>query len=1015
MPKTQEDKFKKVDEMKKKTLPKMLALTISMEMILSPLAMAADVAPPSRGSDSTASSEKVIETINSIGNLTKTVLNIKNGSNYQLRAQTDLGFLGKQQQPLPDKFFNSQKLSQIPGLGNYLALNGINPQTLECATLPTTLHEVKSEACEIGVTGDRGVPPQLIMNEMLQYRNAYMSVEKTYKNFQADSNVGGQAFGVGCMKNAMKVLNGFFQYRVNELDKLTANLEKMNADFKEASKTDLDAIEEALAVLEGGDSEIASKVKARRPDLLDFGKRFENPACKALYSTDTLNEMGKEGGLNSIAKDLRENFKKKEGKYSAEDYSQSHANVVADINNFVEKASKQAELKFSSLSEGDKGYSSFMESLKGLSSSTGINGSISPDLLSDVQTRFVEKNQKLTTEVSEASEELVKGGVDTSRVLSFMRNPNSSNFDNELNRLENQLKYNCLRGQSNVDAVLSKIYDPRGSKFANENASNFLKDKIRSIINNDNTTSEQKLAELKTIEESQGNTYLLRMENSYEVNDIGSDGRIVKTVIKASNRRTPSLYFSDIIRNCEAQYKANKLNVRLSGAAAIEKLKASQIEYKNLVKTHSNDLRGELKKKLIECNDAETATNSRVGSCTPTAFNTSKPGLCANAALSCSQNMKGCNELAQKFASEIKTQKTARVNNYKNMVEKNRKDVLKIFDTALSQYMKEGEALRGIFGAGFSAPTGIEREIKGDKYLPLFTDATASSLDGKLLLEDPEKFIKLFQSNVDKLKRQIVDQQNQILGGNGGSGLLADHIKQTGDNYRAVIGQANRLADTCSGSYQQALRNMNEQRAKADEERNKVDSELGEQLPSLCRRFKENADPVPTCAGDLKDLIKSGYKAANRGSNAAYDRERVTELETFCAEYSNENKNELTAYDICVTYNKDEFNNNNNDLKNLYGYCKALMQCKPTSVQPKVGDTNPPQNSVVNNCDKEKEIALAEYKKIKRNNPSALESTSTSISLSEPSFCVAGNTSQTANKVDAFNNVLNSFIKASAQ
>src|SRR5690606_251632 len=137
-----------------------------------------------------------------------------------------------------DKYFNPQTLSRIPGLMEYLALNNINPNSLVCKTLPTTLHEAKNEVCRIGVTTDRGAHPQAQLNEMFTYYNQYTQINKMYRNYTADSNVGGQMFGVGCMKNAMQVLNGFFQYRVNELNELVTNIEALNNQFKEASKTD---------------------------------------------------------------------------------------------------------------------------------------------------------------------------------------------------------------------------------------------------------------------------------------------------------------------------------------------------------------------------------------------------------------------------------------------------------------------------------------------------------------------------------------------------------------------------------------------------------------------------------------------------------------------------------------------------------------------------------------------------------------------------------------------------------
>src|SRR5690606_25561054 len=130
------------------------------------------------------------------------------------------------------------------------------------------------------------------------------------------------------------------------------------------------------------------------------------------------------------------------------------------------------------------------------------------------------------------------------------------------------------------------------------------------------------------------------------------------------------------------QFKANKLNNKLSGAGAIQKLRDLNQQYKELAKTQSADMRNELRKKLVECSSADEANNTVPGSCTPERFNTSSPGFCANAAFSCSKNMQACSKQADNMVKEIKQQKTARVNNYKALVQKNKMDIVKMFDSA---------------------------------------------------------------------------------------------------------------------------------------------------------------------------------------------------------------------------------------------------------------------------------------------------------------------------------------------
>jgi hypothetical protein len=358
----------KGNRMKHKKLSSLLAVTLSLELMVSPLIPAVQAQttnPPATTPTTTGTQNRdsfgsamnnVSQGLQAIGGIWQTVNQARNGSQGAMTAQMagDMAKMKDQQTPQTDKYFNAQKLMQMPGLGEYLALNNINPGMLDCKTLPTTLHDAKPEVCRIGVTNDRGVAQPAQLQQMFTYYNQYFQTSKMYKNFSADSNSDGQAFGVGCMNNAMNILNGFFKYRLNELDKLTTNLEAMQAQFEAASRSDLDAIEEAVAVLDG-DSEIADKVRSKKPDLFDFSKRFADPACKSMFAGSILDDQGRAGGLNAINKSVRDSMNDtKGGKYSGASYSQSHAAVVEDIKSVADKMAKQFQLNFTpNLAGGD--------------------------------------------------------------------------------------------------------------------------------------------------------------------------------------------------------------------------------------------------------------------------------------------------------------------------------------------------------------------------------------------------------------------------------------------------------------------------------------------------------------------------------------------------------------------------------------------------------------------------------------------------------------------------------------
>lgn len=893
--------------MKQKRLAPILAVTLSLEMMLSPLAAYAEDNSTAKKINNTASA--VSSGIQAVGAIWNQLNNGPQGNMLPPQTTADIQKLKEQQTPQVDKYFNAQKLMQIPGLANYLALNRINPAMLDCKTLPTTMFDAQPEACRVGMMMDTGIPQNVQMAQMNAYYNEYFQISKMYSNFSADSNSDGQAFGVGCMNNAMNILNGFFKYRLDELDKLTTNLEAMQNKFREQSRSDLDAIEEAVAVLDG-DSEIANKVRSKKPDLFDFGKRFNNPACNSMFAGEKLNDMGRSNGLNSINRNIKDLMTTKNGKYSGESYSQSHASVVEDINSSVDKIAKQIELNFNTQGQDQKAYNEFLKNVPGsISSSSGIQDAIRLDSFSDLQSKYAEQYAKISEEKALITSEIPASAT----ALSKLGTLNAATFEAEVNSLENGIKNQCLANSiGDQKSLLSKIYDPSASSHANKYASNFLKDKLSQIMNNQSTSIEKKLADLKALEAQEGNRYYVRMQNSYEVQDVDANGNLTTKVVDANVRRSPSVYMSDLVNNCNAQFKANKLGNKLTGASAIQRLRNLSTNFKNLAKSQASDAKKELRKKLIECTSPEVANNTVAGSCEPSLFNPRTPGFCANAAFSCSKNMQACSKQAEGYVKEIRDQKTARVNNYKALLEKNKLDIVKIFDTALAGYMKDGEMLRGMFGAGFSSPAGIKREVpENQRYLSSFAEATGKqgSPDGKLLLEDPDKYMEMFKENIALLKASVQKQQDQILGGDSVSsdkaGLLANHIKKTKENYKIVANEAKVTSTQCRSAYD----NVVQEGDRARKEQMKKMTELGEKRQEFCDAYGTlSKSERPNCDELGKTFFKDSYKAAIVISQDPYSiaaaKGDVARLEEYCNRYGKADETSKTgvnALEICAT------------------------------------------------------------------------------------------------------------------
>jgi hypothetical protein len=660
--------------MKHKKLPSLLALSISLELVLSPLPAFAQNSKPSSTKSQNVNLGKVMNTVNGAVNMGMNVYNAFNGGGQSQQmpphVASDMANLAKQQTPAADKHFTLQNMQKIPGLMEYIAKKNqdagksggkqINPMALNCTTLPTTLFEANNEVCRNREVNGMAGDPKLQADEAFAYYNQYIQIEKTYQNFSVRSNVGGQSFGTGCMQDAMAVLQGFFAYRLEQMDTMVTEFEAAEAKFEEQSEMDLKAIRENSAVLNGESSKFATEFK--NTDLFDYGKRFEDPACNSMLSKDDMDKLGKDGGgLLAIEKKLKGDLGTTPpgSKYSPESYLKNNADIVKDIKAMADKVAEQASLNFGSYANDKAAYSGFLGSVgSDVSSESGANVALNKGFFSDLQTKFAKTSNALNDEASLIGSEL--GGASKASLSQLGNIDNDANFEAEVSSLENNIKGQCVN-KSGIDMALSRIYDPTLSKSANKHSSEQIKKRIKAIIADVTISPEKKLAELQTIESQGGSRYEMKMDADYETQEVKADGTIFKKKVNAAGKVTPGSFFTDIIKNCETQFQVNKLNNKLSGKEAIKKLRTLKKDYQKAARQHSKDIKDEIVKKMVDCGgNATVASSATVGSCTPAKLDMGAPGFCAKAAFSCSSNMKSCTEKAAKFVKEIKDDRLKR-------------------------------------------------------------------------------------------------------------------------------------------------------------------------------------------------------------------------------------------------------------------------------------------------------------------------------------------------------------------
>ncbi|MBA2405260.1 MAG: hypothetical protein H0V66_10855, partial [Bdellovibrionales bacterium] len=628
--------------MKHKKLPSLLALSISLELIISPMPALAD-------------NNNVLNSVQGAVNLGMQAYGIfRPAPQPQMppHMATDLAAFKKQQTPLPDKHFTMANMMKLPGMDQYIARNNadpskkaINPQSLECTTMPSSLSKPDNEVCRNEKVSEMTGNPKMQADEAFAYYNQFKTVKTTYENFKVKSNVGGQAYGDGCMADAMAVLKGYFADRLKQLDNKVVELDAAVDMFEEQSEMDLKSIRESSAILNGEGSAFGSEFA--NSDIFDYGKRFGNPACNSILAKDGMDALGKKGGLKGIEEKMVADFgaTPQGSQYSPATYLENHAAVEKDIRKMADEVGEQAKFNFANLAKDQKGYSDFLSGIGGsVTSNSGAKMGLNASFFTGLQNKFTATRKTLSDKMGAISTELGgRGGEAMSHLTNI---DNDSTFEAELGSLENRIKGDCVNS-SGIDTALSRIYDPSLSKAANKHSSQLIKKRIKAIIGDLKMSPEKKLAELEAIEGKGGANYQMKMDADYETQDVKADGTLIKKTVNAAGNVSPRSYFTDVIKNCEAQFQVNKLNNKFSAKEAIKQLRSLKKDYQKEAKKHSKEIRDEIVNKMIDCKDNGGDPNSsKAGSCSPATLDMSNSKFCAKAAFSCSKNMKQCTDKA---------------------------------------------------------------------------------------------------------------------------------------------------------------------------------------------------------------------------------------------------------------------------------------------------------------------------------------------------------------------------------
>lgn len=657
----------------------------------------------------------------------------------------------------------------------------------------------------------------------------YKKLERDDQNAKiAPFNNGQQALansGIACLNQNKSLVESQLQDKLNYLETLASKIKKQNQLFKEQNKTMLDGMKDLNAELNGGGDSIDKNTR-------DFGKLLGSQ-CSDIVDSSLL--VGANAGLRKITGMMDKAAPGKKSLRSQANFMVKDQSVIKrqldsqirSIQNSIDK-NGLAGIKLSRskttfgpmkdiLKEEISVHNANYKQLKDEYAEVTKNYSSVPSLPTDL-------NRNITQQLSEINPRyLIKNAA-----------------------IENCISFNGkLDTQQILSSLEHKMTNSRGTTIVR------IRDELSKVLGSDSNISnsnyiEKKLEAIKRIDEHYGNGGVtLKLNSSYWGNN-------------ASHGYTPYELFSNLYKQCTAQYNAGKIDG--ANKSKINNVLKRLNDFKAEQRVFSSTLANKLADEILNCPEQDMGQS---GQCSQESMQTTSKSFCLKTGVSCAQDVNKCYERA---ASEIKIRedkiKTFAFQYNKN-VEKFVAAQEQYFQQLKGQVAQESGVLKSFFeGANF----------KVNESAKLFIAMPELATDEKLgvkLRDSKMAFLENLPEAIGTLKKQIQDQSKKI------SDKIKEHIKGQKDVLKKNIATWEGISKTCNGAEQAYSKMVNEKnKAMAD-----AYKEQEQKVTMFCNKYNAlRASPTPICDGDAgaSSLMDEAMEISGR-----LDKDAVSDLNKY--------------------------------------------------------------------------------------------------------------------------------------
>jgi hypothetical protein len=661
-----------------------------------------------------------------------------------------------------------------------------------------------------------------------------------YEKFLATGQEGRNQ-GIQCLTEEKKKFNALLDRRELILQNMIANLETENNAAKSDLEKNKNLIKEYKGILDGGDG-LALSAKSK-----DFTSVLADPACKSVLKPEDLTSGKSNLGLRTLKANVES-----QGLNSAASFMKSKSNIETEI-----KAQATAASNFftkQGIHQLGDVNSLQLPNLTALGGDNAIKESLKPSLI-EYHKKFEELKDKMANEAG----------------INFPKKFSKETIKSQLARdIENKKKNDMLDCalEGDIKSVLSSVEQRAAGVDKSSMTVRSFKKKIDPILKNkDNLSIDQLIEQISNVEkgfaQDKDRGLTVRYDSTYSA-EVGKDypwfpSELLQRIKQSCNNRFKTLTDSSTGMTKEQSYT---------------KAYALVDEYDKIDAKAAQDFSKAITDRMLDCKGINVSQTPETCN-SKGILETKSANFCMKAATECSTNILACHDKVNAAVKQVQGKMQAQADVYNAKVDARIKALKVGLTNIKQQFIAMGSQLKALYPTSefeFPEKAGTFDIKMPNPEMDKDLEVALSSTDS---FDEVIENLKAVQEKVKKQKASVIAEVDKRI----------DKFNGQLENQKSKWEE---LVSRCEG----LQKSIAEQMQKANDEKAKADTERNKDLSNFCYQARK-ARYSPGCDEMAEDLASSTEKVAAYLNPETID--QVGDFESYCMGQADE------AVDISVS------------------------------------------------------------------------------------------------------------------